>query len=143
MKRTLIIILVWIFLGILFTQIILNKNIFKGKESTVYAFEVGSYKEESEAQNTANNLPSSIILKEDNQYIVYSGIYKDIDVVNKMVVYFENQDINILLKTINITSNFYDELDNYEKILENTLDESVYDKVNQGILNRYMESIML
>ncbi len=143
MKRTLIIILVWVFLGILFTQIILNKNIFKGKEYTVYAFEVGSYKEESEAQNTANNLPSSIILKEDNQYIVYSGIYKDIDVVNKMVVYFENQDINILLKTINITSNFYDELDNYEKILENTLDESVYDKVNQGILNRYMESIML
>lgn len=143
MKKTLIIILIWIGLGILFTQAILNKNIFKRKEYTVYAFEVGSYKEESEAQDTASNLPSSIILKEDNLYIVYSGIYKDIDVVNKMVVYFEDQDINILLKTINIPSNFYEELDNYERILENTMDEAVYDKVNQGILNRYMESIML
>ncbi len=143
MKKTIIIILIWISLGILFTHVILNKNFFKGKEYMVYAFEIGTYNEEEQAQGVANNLPSSIILKENNLYKVYSGIYKDIDIVNKMVVYFEGKDIDILLKTINTNSNFYNELDNWEKILANTNDEKVYDKVNQGILDRYIESIIL
>ncbi len=143
MKRIVIIIVIWIVLGVLFAELILNNNIFKGKEYLVYAFQIGAFTEEEKAQELAKTLPSSIILKDGDVYKIYSGIYKNIDIVNKMVVYFEDKNISINLKTINTTSNFYNELENYETILQNTTDEAVFDKVNQGILDLYVESISL
>ena len=143
MKRIIIIIVIWIVLGVLFAELILNNNIFKGKEYLVYAFQIGAFTEEEKAQELAKTLPSSIILKDGDVYKIYSGIYKNIDIVNKMVVYFEDKNISINLKTINTTSNFYNELENYETILQNTTDEAVFDKVNQGILDLYVESISL
>ncbi len=143
MKRIVIIIVIWIVLGVLFAELILNNNIFKAKEYLVYAFQIGAFTEEEKAQELAKTLPSSIILKDGDVYKIYSGIYKNIDIVNKMVVYFEDKNISINLKTINTTSNFYNELENYETILQNTTDEAVFDKVNQGILDLYVESISL
>ena len=143
MKRIVIIIVIWIVLGCLFAELILNNNLFKGKEYLVYAFQIGAFTEEEKAQELAKTLPSSIILKDGDVYKIYSGIYKNIDIVNKMVVYFEDKNISINLKTINTNSNFYNELENYETILQNTTDEAVFDKVNQGILDLYVESISL
>ena len=68
-------------------------------------------------------------------------MYKDIDLVNNMVVYFEDKNINIYLKSIEVTESFYTLLDNYEKLLRNSEDKSIYDKVNQSILNSYLESL--
>lgn len=143
MKRIVIIIVIWIVLGCLFAELILNNNLFKGKEYLVYAFQIGAFTEEEKAQELAKTLPSSIILKENDIYKVYSGIYKNIDIVNKMVIYFEEKNISINLKTLNTSNKFYEELDTLESILAKTTDEAVYNKVNQGILDRYIESINL
>ena len=142
MKKNIILVLFSLISGVLFTIFILNKeNIYAKEEYLVYAFQVGAYESIDNANNMISKLPSGISIKEDNLYKVYSAIYKDIDLVNKMITYFKDNNINIYLKTINVSKDFYYILDNYEKIISKTEDTAVYDKVNQSILNTYLEGM--
>ena len=68
------------------------------------------------------------------------AIYKDLDLVNKMVTYFENKGINIYLRTLHVSKDFYKILDNYEKIILNTNEDNIIDKINASILKLYIES---
>ena len=139
MKKKLTMIFISISIGILFTILFLNKETFYAKEEyQVYAFQVASFENLDNATKYKSSLPSSIIIKEDNSYKVIVGIYKDIDIVNKMLVYFEDNKIKIYLKNINVSKSFYTNLDNLEKILINTTDNNVYNKVNQSILDLYI-----
>ncbi len=142
MKKNIILILFSLISGVLFTVFILNKeNIYAKEEYLVYAFQVGAYESIDNANDMINKLPSGISIKEDNLYKVYSAIYKDIDLVNKMITYFKDNNINIYLKTINVSKDFYYILDNYEKIISKTDDVNIYAKVNQSILNTYLEGM--
>ncbi len=142
MKKNIILVLFSLISGVLFTVFILNKeNIYAKEEYLVYAFQVGTYESIDNARDMISKLPSGISIKEDNLYKVYSAIYKDIDLVNKMITYFKDNNINIYLKTINVSKDFYYILDNYEKIISKTDDTAVYDKVNQSILNTYLEGM--
>ena len=142
MKKNILLVLFSLISGVLFTIFILNKeNIYAKEEYLVYAFQVGAYESVDNAQDIISKLPSGISIKEDNLYKVYSAMYKDIDLVNKMITYFKDNNINIYLKTINVSKDFYYILDNYEKIISKTEDTAVYDKVNQSILNTYLEGI--
>ena len=140
MKKNLILITLSIVLGIAFTFFILNKqNAYAKEEYLVYAFQVGAFSENDNAKEYSKKLPASIIYKEDDLYKVYVAIYKDIDIINKMVVYFENNNINVYLKNINVSKEFYNSLNNYEEIIKKS-DNSIYDKINQSILNNFLES---
>ncbi len=142
MKKNIILVLFSLISGVLFTIFILNKeNIYAKEEYLVYAFQVGAYESIDNARDMISKLPSGIPIKEDNLYKVYSAMYKDIDLVNKMITYFKDNNINIYLKTINVSKDFYYILDNYEKIISKTDDTTIYDKVNQSILNTYLEGI--
>lgn len=142
MKKNILLVLFSLISGVLFTVFILNKeNIYAKEEYLVYAFQVGAYESVDNAQDIISKLPSGISIKEDNLYKVYSAIYKDIDLVNKMITYFKDNNINVYLKTINVSKDFYYILDNYEKIISKTEDTEVYDKVNQSILNTYLEGM--
>ena len=142
MKKNILLVLFSLISGVLFTVFILNKeNIYAKEEYLVYAFQVGAYESVDNANDIINKLPSGISIKEDNLYKVYSAMYKDIDLVNKMITYFKDKNINIYLKTINVSKDFYYILDNYEKIISKTEDTEVYDKVNQSILNTYLEGM--
>ena len=142
MKKNILLVLFSLISGVLFTIFILNKeNIYAKEEYLVYAFQVGAYESVDNAQDIISKLPSGISIKEDNLYKVYSAMYKDIDLVNKMITYFKDNNINIYLKTINVSKDFYYILDNYEKIISKTVDTAIYDKVNQSILNTYLEGM--
>jgi len=142
MKKNLILVTLSIVSGIAFTFFVLNReNTYAKEEYLVYAFQVGAFENEENAKSYSNYLPSSIVVKEDNLYKVYTAIYKDIDIINQMVVYFEDNEINIYLKNISVSPNFYTTLSNFEKLIKNSYDKNVYDKVNQSILNSYLESI--
>ena len=89
MKKKLTMIFISISIGILFTILFLNKETFYAKEEyQVYAFQVASFNSLDNATKYKSSLPSSIIIKEDNSYKIIVGIYKDIDIVNKMLVYW-------------------------------------------------------
>ena len=128
-------------MGVAFTFFVLNKEDIYAKERyLVYAFQVGAFEREENAKEYINKLNKGIVYKEDNLYKVFVAIYKDIDIINKMVVYFENNDINIYLKNIKVNKEFYKNLGNYEKIIEKSDDEKVYNKINESILSNYIES---
>ena len=142
MKKNLILMSLSIILGITFTFFVLNKeNTYAKEEYMVYAFQVGAYEKEDNAKEYTSKLPSSIVIKENNLYKVYVTMCNNIDIVNKMVVYFEDNNINIYLKGVKTNKNFINLLDNYEKLLKNTEDTKVYNKINQSILNSYLESL--
>lgn len=141
MKKIILIVLS-IGLGIFCTFYIFNKEqIYAKEEYLVFAFQVGAYKDYDNAKNFSKTLPSSIIVQEDNLYKIYISIYKDIDIVNKMLVYFENNNINIYLKSLNVNKKYYNILSNYEEIIKNSDNIDLYNSVNQSILNLYIESI--
>lgn len=126
----------------LFTFFVLNKeNTYAKEEYLVYAFQTGAFNNEENAIDYKNQLSSAIILKENNLYKVYVAIYKDIDIINKMLVYFENNNINIYLKSLSVSKEFYNNLGTYEELLKNSENDNVYSKINLSILNNYLESL--
>lgn len=140
MKKNIILILISIVGGIIFTFFFLNKGVFYAKEEyVVYAFQVGAFESLDNAERFSKKIESSIIIKENNLYKVYTAIYKDIDLVNEMVSYFESKNINIYLKMLKVSKNFYENLDSYEKLVTNASD-NVFNKINQSILDLYLES---
>ena len=144
MKHKFLLIIFSIVSGILFTFYVLNKGVFYAKEEYLaYAFQVGAFKNLDNASKYLNSLNDirGIIVKENDLYKIYVGIYKNTDVVNKMVVYFENNNIHIYLKSIKCDKDFYNILDNYEKIIINSDDTNTYNKINENILNIYEKSI--
>ena len=142
MKAKILLIICCIISGVLFTFFFLNKESFYAKEEyLVFAFQTGAFSKYDNAVKLSDKLPSSIIIKDDDLYKVYVAIYKDIDLINKMLVYFEDNNINIFLKSINVDKNMYEQLLNYEKLLMKTTDTIVYNKLNQSILDIYLESI--
>ncbi len=142
MKKNVILVIVSIVVGVLFAAFVLNKeDIYAKSEYNVFAFQVGAYEDYNNAEKNSSKLPSSIIVKENNLYKIYVAIYKNIDIVNKMIVYFENNGINIYLKGITINEEFYNKLENYEDFIINSDDATVYNKINQSILNIYKEGL--
>jgi len=140
MKKVIILFVSAIILGIMFTFLFLNKKDTYAKEKyMIFAFQTGAFNSEENAINHGKNLPSSIIVKDDNLYRVYIAMYKNIDIVNKMLVYFENNNINVYLKNINVEKDFYDLIDQYESLIVNSENAQISNKVNQSILNLYQE----
>ena len=142
MKKNIILITLSIIFGIVFTFFVLNKqDTYAKEEYLVYAFQVGAFEKEENAIDYVKYLPTSVIYREENLYKVFVAIHKDIDIINKMVVYFENNDINVYLKSINVTKEFYINLNNYEEFIKKSDNTNVYNKINQSILNNWLESI--
>lgn len=139
MKRTIILIGLSIGMGVFFTFFVLNKGIYAKEEYTVYAFQVGTFTNNDDAINKLDELPSGIVIKNNNEYEIYVALYKDLEIVNKMVEYYNENNINIYLKMINVNKEFYNILDNYEEIIRKSTDNTIYDKVNQSVLKTYNE----
>lgn len=144
MKKSIIMVIITLAFGVVFTTFILNKeDIYAKSEYDVFVFQAGAYENYENAKEYSQKLPSSLIVKENNLYRIYVAMYRNIDIVNKMIVYFENKGINIYLKDIKINSDFASRLDNYEDFILNSEDEKVYNKINQSILNCYEEGSKL
>ena len=140
MKKNIILVFSSVLLGILFTFFILNKeNIYAKEEYTVYAFQKGAYSTYDKAYQNINDT-SAIIVNENNLYKVYCAIYKDMDLVNNMLEYYQNKNINIYLKQIKVSASFYQALEKYEELIKNINDKNLYKEINQSILNLYLES---
>ena len=141
MKKYFIYGIITILIGVLFAFFVLNNNVFYAKESNyVYAFQIGAFKEFDNADNTIKK-NGGILVHDNGLYKVYIGIYKNTDVINKMLVYFENKGINVYLKSIIVKDNFYNMIDNYEELIRKSNDEMVYIKATEGILNLYSEGL--
>lgn len=142
MRKNIILITLSIIFGILFTFFVLNKeNTYAKEEHMVYAFQTGAFENKEYAIKYSEKFPSSIVIQDKNLFKIYVAMYKDIDLINEMVVYFEDKDINVYLKSINVNKTFYQLLEDYELLIKNSNDKNMYNNINQSILNSFLESM--
>ena len=131
-------------LGFIFTIVVLNKeNLFGSNNYTIYVLSGGEFTSREMAYDKQSKLNTGIIVEEDNLYKIYLALYKDLDLVNKMLNYYEDEDINVYINTINVDRSFYNTLNNYEEVIKNSDSNLVFKPVNESILNLYLESIAI
>ncbi len=129
-------IIISILIGILSTLLIINNKEYKIKEEyLVYGLQVGEY-QKLNSISINKDIPSIIIYNNDS-YKVYVGIYKNIDILNKMLVYFENNTLKVYINNIKVNKEFYNNIDTYEKLLRNTSEDKIYKSINKSILELY------
>ncbi len=139
MKKNIILVLSSITLGILFTFFVLNKkDIYAKEEYNVYAFQTGAYSSYDNA-SMPSDIPK-IIINEDGLYKVYVAIYQDKDIINTMLKYFNNKNINVYLKMLKVNKDFYYKLTQYEELFLNLEDDNLYKQINESIMKLYLES---
>ena len=107
----------------------------------VYAFETGYYSDYEEALSKTSNYPSSVVIPDVDGYYIIVAMYEDIDLINKMLVYYEEKNIDVKIKKIQCDKNFVTELNKYESLVTSLDNQELYDKLNQNILDMYIETI--
>lgn len=141
MKKKFIIIssfLVIISIFVYFYYVKNNKEI--NSDYVVFAIQTGAYKDYNKAMLESKKIKPSSVIYEDNYYKVYSAIYKNLDLLNEMVVYLEDNDTDVYLKNIYVSEEFYRKLDNYERVILNSSDDML-EKVNKLILDEYEKMV--
>lgn len=141
MKRKILLCLLAVLSGIIFTFLFLNNSkIYAKEEYYLFAIQIGAYKNYDNALKESEN-KKGIIIKDNNYYKVYVGIYRDTDILNEMVVYYENNKVPVIIKSINVDKSFYKEISQYEKVFRETNNMEVKEKIRISILNSYNESL--
>lgn len=144
MKKYFIVVILALITGSLMAFFTFNsKNVNAYSKKEAYLFQVGVYKNENNALFCAQNFDSFIIIKENKFYHVYTHIFVDYNLVNKVKEYYEQNEINFYVKRLEIDDNLYEQLYEYQELLINTSDLEVINKFSQNLLNiykNYMES---
>ncbi len=144
MKKYFIVVILALLTGSLMAFLTFNsKNVNAYSKHDAYLFQVGVYKNEENALSRAHSFDSSITIKENNFYHVYTHIFVDYNLANKVKEYYEKNEINFYVKRLEIDDNLYEQLYEYQELLFNTSDLEVINKFSQNLLNiykNYMES---
>ena len=108
---------------------------------SIYAVQVGVYKNIDNAKDVANKMKGIVVLDND-YYRVYIDIIKDKEILNLREEYYKNNNINYYLKIINPSKEFITKLDDYEIILKNTsISADKIKVVREQILKEYQNEL--
>ena len=146
MKKTLLTILGAILVGFglglfLFKKFDTNIEALATSVKSIYAVQVGVYKNIDNAKDVANKMEGIVVLDND-YYRVYIDIIKDKEILNSREEYYKNNNINYYLKIINPSKEFIDKLDDYEIILKNTsISADKIRVVREKILKEYQNEL--
>jgi hypothetical protein len=142
MKKILITIFISLIVGSSFAFII-YKNINKevsiavSSDNVITYFQVGVFKDETNANNYMQKYNSSIIIKDKEYYRVIIAIAKNESSIIKLKEYFDEQKIEYFLKkeTLN-DKKFLNKLQEYEELL-NSSKKATYSTIIKNILKTY------
>lgn len=146
MKKTLLTILGAILVGFglglfFFKKFDTNIEALATSVKSIYAVQVGVYKNIDNAKDVANKMGGIVVLDND-YYRVYIDIIKDKEILNSREEYYKNNNINYYLKIINPSKEFIDKLDDYEIILKNTsISADKIKVVREQILKEYQNEL--
>lgn len=99
----------------------------------VYALQVGVFDNFDNAQNLASKY-GGIVLLDGTRYRVYIAIVND--TLNLIKNYYDEKNIAYYIRTIDVTKEFIDKLNDYETILKSSSKDS-YDDLIKNILKEY------
>ncbi len=112
-----------------------NNDMMVGKFSNqVYALQVGVF----DSINNANDLASKyggIVINDNNKYRVYIAIVSN--TLTQIKNYYDNKNISYYVKNIEVNSDFYNTLLDYESLLLAT-NEDNYEEIMKNILKEYV-----
>lgn len=146
MKKTLLTILGAILVGFglglfFFKKFDTNIEALATSVKSIYAVQVGVYKNIDNAKDVANKMGGIVVLDND-YYRVYIDIIKDKEILNSREEYYKNNNINYYLKIINPSKEFITKLDDYEIILKNTsISADKIRVVREQILKEYQNEL--
>lgn len=146
MKKTLLTILGAILVGFglglfFFKKFDTNIEALATSVKSIYAVQVGVYKNIDNAKDVANKMEGIVVLDND-YYRVYIDIIKDKEILNLREEYYKNNNINYYLKIINPSKEFIAKLDDYEIILKNTsISADKIGVVREKILKEYQNEL--
>ena len=146
MKKTLLTILGAILVGFglglfFFKKFDTNIEALATSVKSIYAVQVGVYKNIDNAKDVPNKMEGIVVLDND-YYRVYIDIIKDKEILNSREEYYKNNNINYYLKIINPSKEFIDKLDDYEIILKNTsISADKIRVVREKILKEYQNEL--
>lgn len=146
MKKTLLTILGAILVGFglglfFFKKFDTNIEALATSVKSIYAVQVGVYKNIDNAKDVANKMEGIVVLDND-YYRVYIDIIKDKEILNLREEYYKNNNINYYLKIINPSKEFIAKLDDYEIILKNTsISADKIKVVREQILKEYQNEL--
>lgn len=146
MKKTLLTILGAILFGFglglfFFKKFDTNIEALATSVKSIYAVQVGVYKNIDNAKDVANKMGGIVVLDND-YYRVYIDIIKDKEILNSREEYYKNNNINYYLKIINPSKEFITKLDDYEIILKNTsISADKIRIVREKILKEYQNEL--
>lgn len=138
MKKYFGVIIFSILLGGLFTFYFLTLN---NPKEEIYALEVFNSKDLNLANNKSLEYKNSMVLEQTDGFHVILAIYNNLDLINKMLVYYEDNNIDVYLKRIDCNKEFLNKLNKYEDIINNIDNINIYEDVNKNILNMYKDTL--
>ena len=139
MKRYLFTMLLAVLLGIVLAIYSFNKfqeddvPIMSNLES-IYAFQIGVFKDFNNANTVAQKYGAILILDNDN-YRVYLALSKNS--LNLLKKKYDEEGISYYIKTIDVSHSFYE----YLVDKENEINDSNYKEVMKDILKEYERSL--
>ena len=105
----------------------------------VYFLQTGVY---TNKQNIKNINTNYITIEEENKYYTYLGMTMDKKIANKLKKIYEEKQIPIFIKEVNINNQeFINELTQYDILLNNTDNKEEIENILETILSTYEETL--
>lgn len=109
----------------------------------LYFIQYGVFSSKESMEENALQLQNYVYNIEDNLYYVYIGITKDKEIADKIVEYYKRINYETIVKKFNIQNKeFIKLLDNYDKVLKSTSDDTVIASILNQILMKYEEVVI-
>lgn len=142
MKKNLIIILIALTSGAIVTSIAYLKinKILNYDDNMVTVFQVGVFKNEVNALSEAKKY-KGIVHKDNDYYRVYIAAYQNDEIIKKMQDYYNNNGVITYLRKVKTDEEYLNTINKYENLLQNSNDQSIYDNLNNLLINKLEEHL--
>ena len=123
---------------ICFFSLTLYFYIIKNDDKNLTVFQVGAYRNLSNANLKALE-KDGIVYKENDTYNVLIAAYSNDDVIIKMQNYYDNLGEEYYLKKIHVDDEYLDLISRYENMILYSSDESIYSNLNKLLISSIEE----
>lgn len=145
MKKTMRTVLCAFFVGVMLSVITIldlqGKLSYFESKNVVTAFQVGVYKSKENAIKVQGQYPGSIFVFDGEYYRVYIGVAKDETCEKLLESYYLQQNLNVIPKEIEVTNQFFQEINQYEKQISKD-DMELFEKMNQEMMKKLEGEIL-
>ena len=110
--------------------------------STVYFLQAGAYNSLESSKNDLTNIDNKITVKENDKYYSYIGITTSLEQAKRIKKLYKKDNVELYIKNVNLDNeDFFNELAQYDVLLENSKSLTEINSVLKTILASYEENI--